>query len=58
MPTETMMPANEVPAQELINLDECTTFRVPVLVLATTPVQPGLLPEDQHDLELLAGVDR
>jgi hypothetical protein len=53
-----MVSANEVPAQELINLDECTTFRVPALVLATTPVQPGLLPEDQHDLELLAGVDR
>ena len=52
----TMSTPDSVSAQELINLDECTVFRVPGTPIPVVRQQPESSLEELHDLELLAGV--
>lgn len=58
MSSQLLVPDVRVDRQELINLDDCTLFHVPDGFPTAYVLTPDISPEMQHDLELLAGVER
>ncbi|HSJ16307.1 MAG TPA: hypothetical protein VK939_18010 [Longimicrobiales bacterium] len=58
MSNQTLVPEGDVAPQELVNLDDCTLFYVPDGLPTAYVLEPDISPEEQHDLELLAGVER